>query len=203
MSVGIYSYITIGIGAGMNKDSNNLLWLDLEMTGLDISADVIVEVACVVTNKDLEVIAPEISLVIYQPDNVLAHMKTEVREMHTRSGLIDRIKESTTSLQQAEQEVLSLLQEHCKPQTTIMCGNSIWQDRYFLMKYMPRVIVFLHYRMIDVTTIKELVRRWYDIVPEIVLKKKEQHRALDDVHESIYELKFYKKKYFIDNVCKY
>lgn len=180
----------------MSKDVNNLLWLDLEMTGLNVTTDVIVEVACVITNKDLEVISPEVSLVIQQPEKTLARMKTEVRGMHTKSGLIDSIKESTTTLQQAEDAILGLLQEYCESQKTIMCGNSIWQDRYFLMKYMPRVIKFLHYRMIDVTAIKELARRWYDVNPEVVLKKKEHHRALDDVYESIDELKFYRKELF-------
>ena len=182
----------------MSKDTNNLLWLDLEMTGLDVNTDVIVEIACVITNKDLKVISPEISLVIHQPEKTLARMKTEVREMHTKSGLIDRIKESTTTMQQAEKEVLGLLQKYCVPQKAIMCGNSIWQDRYFLMKYMPKLINFLHYRMIDVTAIKELARRWYGIVPETILKKKEHHRALDDVYESMDELKYYRKNYFID-----
>jgi oligoribonuclease len=172
------------------------VWVDLEMTGLDQETCAIVEIATIVTDSDLVVIAEGPCLVIHQPDEVLAGMNSYVRELHTRSGLLDRIAASTVTLEEAARKTLAFVELHCARGTSPLCGNSVWKDRAFLEKYMPAVIGYLHYRTIDVSTIKELVKRWYP--PSYhTPKKKEIHRALDDIRESIEELRWYRSRVFV------
>jgi len=180
----------------MPETDPRLVWVDLEMTGLDPETCAIVEIATIVTNGNLEVIAEGPNLVIHQPDEVLATMTPFVRELHTRSGLLERITSSTVSLAEAEAETLAFLEPHCTKGATPLCGNSVWKDRAFLERYMPRVVALLHYRMIDVSTIKEVVKRWYPAEFHAP-KKRESHRALDDIRESIDELRWYRARVFV------
>lgn len=178
----------------MARDAN-LVWIDLEMTGLDPEQCTIVEIATIITNEDLEVLAEGPCLVVHQPPDVMAEMSDEVRKLHERSGLIDLISASTTSLEEAERASLEFIKEHCDERTSPLCGNSIWKDRQFLERYMPTLAGYLHYRVIDVSTIKELARRWYGArgtSPD----KAERHRALDDIRESIQELRWYREQLF-------
>lgn len=179
----------------MAQITDRLVWVDLEMTGLDPASCTIVEIATLVTDGDLNLIAEGPNLIIYQPEAALAHMSDFVRDLHTRSGLLDAIRRSTTSLALAEAETLAFLAAHTTQGTAVLAGNSVWKDRAFLEVYMPRIIAHLHYRMIDVSTVKELVRRWYP--PELMApKKQDRHRALDDIRESIEELRWYRAKVF-------
>lgn len=176
-----------------------MVWVDLEMTGLDPETCVIVEIATIVTDAQLNVIAEGPCLVIHQPEEELARMNPFVRDLHTRSGLLSRIQESTVSLAEAEAATHAFLEAHIPKGTTPLCGNSVWKDRAFLERYMPRVVGLLHYRMVDVSTLKELVKRWYP-APYHAQKKKEVHRALDDIRESIEELRWYRSKVFVPPV---
>jgi oligoribonuclease len=176
-----------------------MVWVDLEMTGLDPETCVIVEIATIVTDAELTVIAEGPCLVIHQPEEELARMNTFVRDLHTRSGLLSRIQESTVSLEEAETATRAFLEAHIPKGTTPLCGNSVWKDRAFLERYMPSVVGLLHYRMVDVSTLKELVKRWYP-GPYHAPKKREVHRALDDIRESIEELRWYRSKVFVPPV---
>ena len=173
-----------------------LVWVDLEMTGLDPDTCTIVEIATVVTDQDLTILAEGPSLVIRPSDEMLARMSDFVRALHVKSGLLDRIHASTVTLADAQRETLAFLEQHARKGSSPLCGNSVWKDRAFLERYMPDVVAFLHYRMIDVSTIKELVRRWYP-APFHAPKKKEAHRALDDIRESIEELAWYRARVFV------
>lgn len=179
----------------MSTTDDALLWVDLEMTGLDPERCAIVEIATIVTDADLHVIAEGPCLTIHQPEDVLATMDDYVRKMHESSGLLERIRASKVDLAAAESETLAFVAQHCKKGSTPLCGNSVWKDRVFLERYMPRLIEHVHYRLIDVSTVKELVRRWYS--PELLPKKKERHRALDDIIESIEELRVYRRRVFV------
>lgn len=179
----------------MAELSTRMVWVDLEMTGLDPQSCTIVEIATIITESDLSIVALGPNLVIHQPDDVLATMSDFVRDLHKRSGLYERIKSSTVTLEQAAQQTLDFVAAHVAKGGAPLCGNSVWKDRAFLERYMPAVIAHLHYRIIDVSTIKELARRWYPQELQVP-KKKEQHRALDDVRESIEELAWYRKKLF-------
>ena len=176
-----------------------LVWVDLEMTGLDTEAGEIVETATLVTDADLTVLAEGPCLVIRPPDEDLARMSSFVRNLHVRSGLLERIESSTVTLADARRETLAFLEQHVPRGASPLCGNSVWKDRAFLERYMPDVVAFLHYRMIDVSTLKELVRRWYPPAYHAP-KKKEAHRALDDIRESIEELRFYRERVFVSPV---
>ncbi|NUQ75248.1 MAG: oligoribonuclease [Polyangiaceae bacterium] len=180
----------------MGDSPQRMVWVDLEMTGLNPDVSVIVEIATIVTESDLTVVAEGPSLVIHQPDDVLAAMNDFVRDLHTRSGLLDRIRTSTVSLAEATSQTVAFLERHVPKGTAPLCGNSVWKDRAFLERYMPPVVDHLHYRIVDVSTLKELARRWYpaSLLP---LKKKEAHRALDDIRESIEELRFYRDRLFV------
>jgi oligoribonuclease len=173
-----------------------LVWVDLEMTGLDPDACVIVEVAVLVTGPDLEIRAEGPDIVIHQPESALSAMAPVVAEMHARSGLTAAVRASTVTLAQAEAQVLSFLTQHTPPRTAPLCGNSVWKDKQFLEKYMPRVMNHLHYRIVDVSSIKELARRWYPDQLRGAPPKNETHRALDDIKESIEELRFYRRSVF-------
>ena len=174
----------------MNKDTN-LIWIDLEMTGLIPEKDVIIEIATVVTDADLNVLAEGPSIAIHQSGEFLAGMDEWNTEHHTNSGLVKRVKESDVSTKQAEIQTLKFLQQHVNPGASPMCGNSICQDRRFLYNYMPELEKFFHYRHIDVTSLKELVARWK---PEVAMQysKESAHLALSDVYDSIDELKHYR-----------
>jgi oligoribonuclease len=171
--------------------------MDLEMTGLDHTSEVIVEIATLITDDDLEVIAEGPDLVVHQPEELLLKMDPFVVEMHSRSGLLDHIKSSTISLEQAGAETLAFIKQHVAEARTVpLCGNSIGTDRRFLAAYLPEIEEYLHYRSVDVSSIKELVRRWY---PEVLTQrgwKKGAHRALDDIRESISELQLYRSLVF-------
>jgi oligoribonuclease len=179
------------------SSGENLVWVDLEMTGLDPDQCTIVEIATIVTSSELDVIAEGPCLVVHQPDSVLNGMVEEVRQLHTRSGLLDRIRESDLSLAEAERQSLAFVERHCREGKSPLCGNSIWKDRQFLERYMPSLAGFLHYRVIDVSSIKELARRWYGERGEAP-DKAGNHRALDDIRESIEELRWYRAQLFVD-----
>ncbi len=176
-----------------------LVWMDLEMTGLDHTSDVIVEIATLVTDDDLNVVAEGPDLVIHQDDDVLARMDQFVVDMHTRSGLLDQIRVSTMTLEEAGAATLAFIREHVPVERTVpLCGNSIGTDRRFLAAYLPEIEEYLHYRSVDVSSIKELVRRWY---PDVLTKrgwKQGSHRALDDIRESVSELSLYRQIVFRD-----
>ena len=174
-----------------------LVWMDLEMTGLDHTSEVIVEIATLVTDDELNIVAEGPDLVVHQPEDVLARMDPFVVDMHTRSGLLDLIRASTITLEQAGAETLAFIREHCPVERTVpLCGNSIGTDRRFLAAYLPAIEEYLHYRSVDVSSLKELVRRWY---PDVLTQrgwKQGAHRALDDIRESIAELELYRSLVF-------
>jgi oligoribonuclease len=179
----------------MAAASDRLVWVDLEMTGLDPEKCAIVEIATIVTNANLDILEEGPNLVIHQRDEVLRSMSDFVRDLHARSGLLERIPASNVSLDEAREATLAFLERHVVKGTAPLCGNSVWKDRQFLERYMPDVATHVHYRMIDVSTLKELVKRWCP--PECLPpKKKETHRALDDVRESIQELAHYRALLF-------
>ncbi len=174
-----------------------LAWIDLEMTGLEPDRHTIVEIATIVTDDDLEIIAEGPDLVVFQPTEALAEMDDFVTAMHTRSGLLTAIQESTMTLEEAGARTLAFLHEHIEEARTVpLCGNSIGTDRRFLAAYLPEIEDFLHYRSVDVSTIKELARRWNPGALKKSPKKKTSHRALDDIVESIEELRYYREHFF-------
>jgi oligoribonuclease len=171
--------------------------MDLEMTGLDPATEVIVEIATLITDDELNVVAEGPDLVIFQPEALLVAMDPFVVQMHTSSGLLTAIRESTITLEQAGAQTLEFIKKHVpEPRTIPLCGNSIGTDRRFLAKYLPEIENYLHYRSVDVSTIKELVKRWYPGLEITRPTKAGAHRALDDVQESIRELKFYRENVF-------
>ncbi len=179
----------------MIASAENLVWIDLEMTGLDVDNDTIIEIATVVTDKHLNVLAEGPVFAIHQSEEVIDAMDEWNTRTHHRSGLVQRVRESNVTLEQAETETLRFLREHVLPRSSPMCGNSICQDRRFLYREMPELEEFFHYRNLDVSTIKELAKRWH---PEILsgLFKKNNHLALDDIKESIDELRYYRQNFF-------
>jgi oligoribonuclease len=175
-----------------------LAWMDLEMTGLDPSVDRIVEIATLLTDDDLRIVAEGPDLVIHQPPEVLAAMGSTVRTMHRRSGLLDAIEASTVTVEEAGAATLEFLREHIPERRTVpLCGNSIGTDRRFLAAYLPAIEDHLHYRSVDVSSIKELVKRWNPAVLDGAPPKAEGHRALDDIRESVEELRFYRDHVFV------
>lgn len=177
--------------------NDRLVWIDLEMTGLDPKRHVIVEVAAIITDGNLNVIGEGIDLVVHATEAELAEMDDFVTNMHANSGLDKEIRESTTTLWEAEDAVLALIAEHCAPEHPApLAGNSIATDRTFIRAYMPRLDEALHYRMIDVSTIKELSRRWFPRAYYNQPDKGMAHRALQDIIESIRELDFYRRSVF-------
>jgi len=175
-----------------------LVWLDMEMTGLDPERERIIEVATILTDGQLNEIAIGPELVIHQPEEILAAMDDWNKSHHGASGLIERVRGSTITDAQAEEQTIAFINEHvATKERPVLAGNSIHQDRRFIRRYMPAFDTRLHYRMVDVSTIKELARRWF---PHVIAKqkaKKETHRALDDIRESIDELRYYKQHLFI------
>lgn len=188
-------------GGDARGDDNQLVWLDLEMTGLDVEQHVIVEIAAVVTDSDLVARDEGIDIVVHQDAAALARMDDFVRQMHTKSGLLPLIEASTANVDTAQEQVLAYVRRHVAVAGTApLCGNSIGVDRRFLDRYMHDLDAFLHYRSIDVSSLKELSRRWYPAIYSKRPDKAEHHRALDDVRESIEELRYYREKLFIPPV---
>jgi oligoribonuclease len=175
-----------------------LVWIDCEMTGLDPIKDVLVEVAVVVTDSDLTILDDGLDILIATDPDKLAAMEDVVREMHTTSGLLEALASATTTLEQAEQEVLDYVQRFVPERRKApLCGNSIATDRSFLVRYMPRLDDHLHYRMVDVSSIKELARRWYPRAYYNAPAKTGGHRALGDIVDSITELRYYRAAVFV------
>ncbi len=175
----------------MAQDANRLIWIDMEMTGLRPDADRIIEVALVITDQQLNVVAEGPVRVVHQGDDVLDAMDSWNKGAHGRSGLIDKVKAATASEVEVEIDLLRFVAVLVPPNTSPMCGNSVCQDRRFLARFMPRLEAHFHYRNLDVSTLKELARRWK---PEIMpgLSKQSKHEALADIYESIEELKYYR-----------
>ncbi|XP_032680035.1 probable oligoribonuclease [Odontomachus brunneus] len=180
----------------MTSYNDHIVWIDMEMTGLDIEKDHILEIACVVTDKSLQIISEELNIVIHQPDIILKNMNKWCMKNHKISGLVDDCRSSKISLQEAEKSVLHFLEKYVSKRTCPLAGNTVYMDRLFLWKYMPLVNEYLHYRIIDVSSLKELHRRWNPEVYTTVPTKMLKHRALDDIKESINELAHYKKHTF-------
>jgi len=175
----------------MTQDANNLIWIDLEMTGLDTLNDMIIEIATIVTDANLNIIAEGPVLAIHQSDEVLNGMDEWNTRQHGKSGLMERVKNSQVTEQEAERQTIEFLQQHVPKGKSPMCGNSICQDRRFMARCMPELEAYFHYRNLDVSTLKELVSRW---APGIAsgLTKNNNHLALDDIKDSIAELSYYR-----------
>ena len=180
----------------LDRKKDRLVWLDMEMSGLNPEKERILEIAMVVTNGDLEIVAEGPVLVVHQEDALLDGMDAWNKGTHGRSGLITKVKESTLTEEAAEKLCLEFLAKHVKAGASPMCGNTIHQDRRFMARYMPKLEAYFHYRNIDVSTVKELCRRWQ---PEIAksFAKQQAHTALADILESIEELRHYREKFFI------
>jgi oligoribonuclease len=178
--------------------NDRLVWIDCEMTGLDLRRDALIEIAVLVTDGDLNVLGEGVDVVIHADDDMLAGMPEVVREMHARSGLTEEVRASRTTLREAEEAVLAYIREHVPdPGTAPLAGNSIATDRGYLARDMPELDAHLHYRMIDVSSLKELARRWF---PRVFYAKPEKglaHRALADIKESIRELEYYRRTLFV------
>jgi oligoribonuclease len=179
----------------MTEDAGNLIWIDLEMTGLDTERDHIIEIATVVTDGHLNTVAEGPVIAIRQSEECLAQMDAWNVKQHGQSGLLARVRDSRTSEGEAETATLAFLQQHVAANASPMCGNSICQDRRFLARVMPALEAYFHYRNLDVSTLKELARRW---VPEVAkgFSKDSNHRALDDIYDSIAELRYYREHLF-------
>lgn len=173
---------------------DNFVWIDLEMTGLDPDKEVIIEIATIVTDSQLNIIAEGPDLVLHQPEIYLTRMDDWNRNQHSKSGLIDDVRKSMIALEAAESQTLDFIRQFCETKQNPLCGNAVHHDRRFLIKYMPKIHEFLHYRHIDVSTVKTLVQKWYPKQKEV--KKSTSHRALSDIRESIEELRFYRANYF-------
>ena len=172
----------------------HLLWLDMEMTGLSPDTDRIIELAIVVTDADLNTVAEGPVLVVHQPEEVMNAMDNWNKGTHGKSGLIDRVKASQLNEAEAEAQMLAFVKQHVPAKTSPMCGNSICQDRRFMARYMPQLEAFFHYRNLDVSTLKELAKRWRPGLAE-GFKKASKHEALADIYESIDEMKYYREHF--------
>ncbi len=179
----------------MNSDSR-VCWLDLEMTGLNADVDKILEIAALVADFDNNIIFQGLSAIIHYPETEIVMMDPWVKNQHTKSGLLKAVAESTTDLATIEKTFYDALKPYCISGKTFLAGNTIYQDRIFLKKYMPKIDALFHYRLIDVSTVKELVTKWYSQDPNSDFKKSKEHRALADVHESMAELAHYRAHFF-------
>lgn len=180
----------------MDRYQSNLVWIDLEMTGLDPDRETIIEIATVVTTNNLELVAQGPSLVLQCDETYLSNMDEWNVSHHGRSGLLDMVVKSSITLAEAEERTLIFLEEYAQRGLSPLCGNSVWQDRHFLRKHMPRIDRFLNYRIIDVSSIKEAVRRWYPTNSHTTFAKVENHRAMEDIMQSVEELKHYRSFFF-------
>lgn len=181
----------------MGTETDRLVWIDLEMSGLDVAREHILEIATIVTDGQLEILAEGPELVIHQPDALLEAMDDWNRSHHGKSGLIDRVRASTVSEAEAEEATLAFVATHVGERSAPLAGNSVHQDRVFLARYIPKLEHYLHYRNVDVSTVKELVRRWHPKAFDARPTKKARHRALEDIRESIEELRFYRRAVFV------
>ena len=177
----------------MAVNPENLIWIDLEMTGLEPDTDCILEIATLVTDKQLNILEEGPVIAVHQSDAVLVAMGDWCTKQHGQSGLTQRVRESRVDTRQAEQQTLEFLRRYLPPNTSPICGNSIGQDRRFLVRYMPELERFFHYRNLDVSTLKELAKRW---APSVSFNKASTHLALDDIRDSVAELKFYREHLF-------
>ena len=180
----------------MAQDINNLIWIDMEMSGLSPQTDRILEVALVITNSELDTIAEAPVLVIFQPEAVLDAMDSWNKSTHAKSGLIDKVRSSILAEEVVEERMIAFLQDHVPPGISPMCGNSICQDRRFLARWMPQLEEYFHYRNLNVSTLKELCKRWNPTTARKFVKKT-KHTALADIHESIDELRFYRENFIV------
>jgi oligoribonuclease len=181
----------------MKPKSSHLIWIDLEMTGLNTETDAVIEAACIVTDKHLNVVAEGPALAIYQPESVLERMDAWNTRQHTSSGLIERVRTSSLDEEAAEAEILEFIMQHVPPQKSPMCGNSICQDRRFLARVMPKLEHYFHYRNLDVSSVKILAKHWAPQMAKQYKKdKNNSHQALHDVRESIQELRYYREHFF-------
>ncbi|MDI9928400.1 MULTISPECIES: oligoribonuclease [Rhodococcus] len=177
---------------------DKLVWIDCEMTGLDLSKDKLIEIAALVTDSELNILGEGVDIVIHADDDALANMPAVVTDMHAKSGLTDEVRASTVTLEEAEQRVLAYIKEHVPVAGTVpLAGNSIGTDRGFISRDMTALDTYLHYRMIDVSSIKELARRWYPRIYYGQPPKGLAHRALADIKESIKELQYYRRTAFV------
>lgn len=179
----------------MNKKI--FVWIDLEMTGLEPEKDTILEIATIITDGQLNILAEGPQLVIHEPDSVLDAMIPVVKELHSKSGLIEAVRASTTTLKEAETETFNFIKGYAQQRKAHLAGNSVWQDRVFLQKYMPSITDYLHYRLVDVTSFKVAINAWYPQNENYEKNKQDKHRALSDIKESIAELAFYRKHFFV------
>jgi oligoribonuclease len=179
-----------------------LCWLDLEMTGLDPQLDSILEIATLLTTSELEIVAQGPEIVLHAGEEQLQRMIPIVREMHEKSGLTERSRRAATGVRDAERETLAFLRQHCKPGTAPLCGNSIWCDRMFLKLHMPELDKFLHYRVIDVSSFKECATRWNIHAIGGAPRKGDKHRALDDIKDSVEELRHYRDRWLAPKKVK-
>lgn len=194
--MGRYRYSCALPASGCHVDNPGVLvWIDMEMTGLDPAADAILEIACLVTDNDLALVDEGPALAIHQDEATLARMDAWNIEHHTQSGLVEQVRRSPVSVTEAEALTLGFVQRHAGQRAAPLCGNTVWQDRRFLKAYMPTLEDWLHYRIVDVSTVKELALRWK---PELAARfeKRNTHRALDDIRESVAELRYYRDAFF-------
>lgn len=178
------------------KKHDNLIWLDMEMTGLSVDDNVIIEVAVVITDTQLNIIAETPSYVINQPETELKKMDKWNVGTHTKSGLIEKVRQSTDTTAKVEEKILKFVKKYTYKGQSPLCGNTIHQDRKFINKYMPKLALHLHYRNLDVSTLKELAKRWYPAIFAGFVKHN-KHEALADIHESINEMKYYRENLFV------
>ncbi len=174
----------------------HFVWIDCEMTGLDVAKDVLLEIAIIITDTQLTTAIEGPSFVIHQTEEHLEAMVPFVKELHAKSGLTEQVRASTISLQDAQEQTLTFIAQHCVQNEAALAGNSVWQDALFLRKYMPGITDYLNYRIVDVSSVKLLVRQWYPQDSNTSFKKAETHRALQDIRESINELKHYREYFF-------
>ncbi|MFH0861478.1 MAG: oligoribonuclease [Candidatus Altiarchaeota archaeon] len=179
----------------MERSNDALVWVDMEFSGLDFDKDVILEIATVVTDSNLDLIAEGPAIAIHQEEPVLYGMDEWNTKHHGESGLVERVIRSRQTHESAEQKTLKFLSDHCEPNLSPLCGNSVHQDRWFMRRHMPTLEAFFHYRNIDVSSLKELSRRWFPNLPEF--KKAGTHNAAKDIMESIEELRHYRREIFI------
>ncbi|CAH1636604.1 unnamed protein product [Spodoptera littoralis] len=194
--VGLLSNIVTMSSSAFSSAAKRIVWVDLEMTGLNVEKDHILEIACVVTDDDLNIVAKGPNIVINQPDSILNEMNDWCIAQHGESGLTEASRQSKITLKDAEQQVLDFVKSHAPEKKCPLGGNSVYMDRLFLRKYMPVLDNYLHYRIIDVSSIKELAKRWYQKEYSLMPMKKFKHRSIDDILESIEELKYFKRHIF-------